>query len=76
LGFLLRMLRVIKDFLLEKRGKRSDDLVVFGVGGESRILVPKKFEESRGLVVVEAMAMGLIDEVSSVLYVSSLPLSI
>lgn len=72
------MLRVIKDFLLEKRGKRSDDLVVFGVGGESRILVPKKFEESRGLVVVvvEAMAMGLIDEVSSVWYVSSLPLSL
>lgn len=59
LGFLLRILRVI---LLEKGGKRSEDLVVLGVGGESKILVPKKFEESRGLVVV-VEAMGLTNYV-------------
>lgn len=34
----------------------SGDLVmVFGVGGETKILVPKKCEESKGLVTVEAM---------------------
>lgn len=34
----------------------SGDLVmVFGVGGETKILVPKNCEESKGLVMVEAM---------------------
>lgn len=52
---------------MEKRGKISGDLLVLGVGGESRILVPKKLEESRGLVV-EAMGLNrLIDEVFSLL---------
>jgi hypothetical protein len=62
---------------LEKRGKRSGDLVVLGVGGESRILVPKKFEESRGL---EVEAMGLMKFLLLLLllvwYVSSLALSL
>lgn len=49
---------MIKNFLLEEKGKGfSGDLVVLGVGGESRMLVPKKLEESRG-PVVEAMGMA------------------
>jgi hypothetical protein len=59
---------------LEKRGKRSGDLVVLGVGGESRILVPKKFEESRGLVVEAILLLLLL--LLLVWYVSSLPLSL
>lgn len=52
LGSLLRMLLVITNFLLEKIEKGiGTGLVVFGVG----ILVPKKLDESKGLVV-EAMA--------------------
>lgn len=43
------------DFLLEKGGNGSGDLVVFGVGGETKILVPKKCEDSKGLV--EAMSL-------------------
>lgn len=31
------------------------DLVVFGVGGEIKVLVPKKVEDRRRLVVEEAM---------------------
>lgn len=59
LGFWLKMFLVVKRFLLEKKGRGiGADVhleVVFGVGGECRILVPKKLEESK-VLVVEAMA--------------------
>lgn len=51
LGSLLRMFLAMRNFLLEKRENGiGAGLVVLGVG----ILVPKKLEESKGLVV-EAM---------------------
>lgn len=59
LGFWLKMFLVVKRFLLEKKGRGIGAgvhlEVVFGVGGECRILVPKKLEESK-VLVVEAMA--------------------
>lgn len=56
LGFLLRLFLVIRNFLLEEKGKGFiGHLVVLGVGGESRNLVPKKLEQSKGLAV-EAIA--------------------
>lgn len=59
LGFWLKMFLVVKRFLLEKKGRGiGADVhleVVFGVGGECRIPVPKKLEESK-VLEVEAMA--------------------
>lgn len=51
LDSLLRIFLVIRNFLLEKKGKGfSGDFVVLGVGGQSENLVPKKFEEIKGLI--------------------------
>lgn len=51
LGFFVRSDFGMRNFLLEREGR----LVVLGVGGERRIWLPRKAEENRGFVVVEAM---------------------
>lgn len=61
LGLLSRAFLAIRNFLLEKREKGIGNrfVVVLAVGGERRSLVlPKKLEESKGLVVVDEEAIG------------------
>lgn len=61
LGFLSRAFLAIRNFLLEKKEKgiRNGFVVVLAVGGERRSLVlPKKLEESKGMVVVDEEAIG------------------
>ena len=55
------------DFLLEKGGNGSGDLVVFGVGGETKILVPNKCENSKGLVEAMSLMRFVLWYVSSLL---------
>lgn len=60
MGFSLRTLRVRKDFLLEKNDKCEIDLVVLGVGGKIKVLVPMKDEDRRRLVAEEAITPARI----------------